>query len=125
MLICDVIPSFGMIQNNIVRTKISFQAVRNDIVNTLKAVKPVLKKRSEFMTRTINTRNKADKQKQAELEELENTKRRMDYDANLNKHIFEKKKPRQLENQNARRKKNDKSGKLWDPILHGKSDERF
>ena len=76
------------------------------------------------MTRTINTRNKADKQKEAELEEMENARRKMDYDANLNKHIFEKKKPRQEENQNLRRKRNDDSGKLWDPILHVNADEK-
>ena len=77
------------------------------------------------MTRTINTRKKADKQKEAELEEMENARRKMDYDANLNKHIFEKKKkPRQEENQNLRRKRNDDSEKLWDPILHVNADEK-
>ena len=72
------------------------------------------------MTKTVNTRNKAEKQQMMENEEMENNRRKMDHDAQLNKHFFEKKKPRPGAD-DARKQKGSDS--LWDPILHVNDEE--
>ena len=71
------------------------------------------------MVKTTNTRNKAEKQQLLENEEMENNRRKMDHEAQLNKHIFEKKKPRPgAEESKAKPKAPGGADDLWDPILH-------